>query len=249
MADAHVHTDSSAISIDQVLAASRQKLSVSQQEHVSRLEAAVVRGDVKDQQIRVYRQLAAFWKDSAHALLPYAWYSGEAAKLENSQKNLTFAAQFFLDGVRRQGDPSFQRWMAIQAKELFEKALVLDPGNDSLKIGLGSCYLFGNISDNPMQGISLIREVAERDPENMYAQFMLGLGAVKSGQVDKAIERLSKVTAHEPDNLEAILMLAEAYEQKKDNANAIKWYEASKKKFNDPEIIKEIDQRINSLKK
>lgn len=241
--------DAATLDINTILAASRQKLTISQQEYISRLEAGVVRGDVKDQQIKVFRQLAAFWRDSAHALLPYAYYSGEAAKLENSQKNLTFAAQFYLDGVRRQGDPNFRSWMALQAKELFERALQLDPGNDSLKVGLGSCYLFGNISDNPMQGITMIREVAERDPENMYAQFMLGIGAMTSRQFDKAVERLSKVAEHEPGNLEAVLMLADAYEQKKDNANAIKWYEAAKKKFNDPGIIKEIDQRIIALKK
>ncbi len=241
--------DSSSIDFNKILAASKSKLTPSQQEQVSRLEAAVVRGDVKEQQIRIFRQLSAFWKDSAHSLLPYVYYAAEAAKLENSQKNLTFAAQFYLEGVRRQGDPAFRSWMATQAKELFERTLQLDPGNDSLKVGLGSCYLFGNISANPMEGIRMIREVADRDPKNMYAQFMLGTGAMVSGQFDKAIERLLKVAEQEPDNLEAVLMLADAYEQKKDNANAIKWYEAGKKKFNDPEIIKDIDQRINALKK
>ena len=65
--------------------------------------------------------------------------------------------------------------MANESKQLFEKALVLDPGNDSLKVGLGSCYLFGNISETPMEGIMMIRDVAERDPSNMYAQYMLGV--------------------------------------------------------------------------
>jgi len=41
--------------------------------NVNRLENAVVRGDVKNQQLQAYRQLAAFWKDSvqhAFCLLP-----------------------------------------------------------------------------------------------------------------------------------------------------------------------------------
>ncbi|AXY76306.1 hypothetical protein D3H65_20930 [Paraflavitalea soli] len=237
------------LDIETILAASRQKLTPSQQAQVSKLETAVVRGDVKDQQIKVFRQLAEFWRDSAHLLLPYAWYTAKAAKLENSQKNLTFAAQFYLDGVRRQEEPALKRWMAIEAKELFEKALQLDPANDSLKIGLGSCYLLGGISDNPMQGIQMIRDVADRDPHNMYAQFMLGLGGIVSGQLDKAIERLTKVAEHEPTNLEAILMLADACERKGDKTNAIKWYTAGKKLLKDPGFIKDIDERINLLKK
>lgn len=237
------------IDIETILTASRQKLTPSQQAYVSKLETAVVRGDVKEQQIKVFRQLADFWKDSAHLLLPYAWYMGKAAKLENSQKNLTFAAQFYLEGVRRQEEPALKRWMALEAKELFEKALQLDPVNDSLKIGLGSCYLLGGISDNPMQGIQMIREVADRDPHNMYAQFMLGLGGLISGQLDKAIERLTKVAEHEPGNLEAILMLADACERKGDKTNAIKWYTAGKKLLKDPGFLKDIDERINALKK
>jgi cytochrome c-type biogenesis protein CcmH/NrfG len=139
--------------------------------------------------------------------------------------------------------------MGTEAKELFEKALLLNPGNDSLKIGLGSCYLFGNISENPMQGIQLIREVADRDPRNMYAQFTLGMGAMMSGQLDKAIERLSVVIQAQPTNLEVMVMLAEAYEQKGDNINAVKWYESSKKLIDNPDINSEIDKRIKLLKK
>jgi tetratricopeptide (TPR) repeat protein len=237
------------VDINSILAASRQQLTTTQQEYITQLEAAVVRGDVKTQQLKVYRQLAAFWKDSAHMLLPYAYYSGEAAKLENSQKSLTFAAQFLLEGLRRQDNEEMKKWMGTEAKELFERALQLAPDNDSLKIGLGSCYLFGNISPNPMEGILKIREVAERDPGNMYAQFMLGMGAMISGQLDKAIERLTKVAQHEPGNLEAVLVLAEAYERSGDKVNAIKWYEASKKNIRDKDIVKEIDQRISLLKK
>jgi tetratricopeptide (TPR) repeat protein len=235
------------VSFNTILEASKQQLTPAQQAQVAQLETAVVRGDVKDQQIKVYKQLAEFWKDSAHLLLPYGYYSAQAAKLENSQKSLTFAAQFFLEGVRRQENPDLQRWMASEAKELFEKALQKDPGNDSLKIGLGSCYLLGNISESPMQGIMMIREVAEKNPENMYAQFMLGLGGMISGQFDKAIDRLLKVVQHQPENIEAILMLAEAYERQNDKAGAMKWYQTSKKYIKNAGVVKEIDERIKLL--
>jgi tetratricopeptide (TPR) repeat protein len=240
-------TGTKEISFNTILEASKQQLSPAQQAFVAQLETAVVRGDVKEQQVKVYKQLADFWKDSAHLLLPYAYYSAQAAKLENSQKSLTFAAQFFLEGIRRQENPELQRWMASEAKELFEKALQIAPGNDSLKIGLGSCYLLGNISESPMQGIMMIREVAEKDPENMYAQFMLGLGGIISGQYDKAIDRLLKVVHHQPDNVEAILMLAEAYERHNDKAGAVKWYQESKKHIKNADVVKEIDERIKLL--
>ena len=117
-----------------------------------------------------------------------------------------------------------QHWLATQAKELFEIALKLNPQNDSSKIGLGACYMFGNISENPMQGILAIKEIADKNPNNIYAQMMLGLGGVQSGQYDKAIERFLNVVKKQPDNIEAILNLAQVYDRQSDKANAVKWY-------------------------
>jgi tetratricopeptide (TPR) repeat protein len=239
----------SLFNIDKVLEASKAQLTAEQQSRLAQLENSVVRGNVKEQQAEVYKQIAAFYKDTAHLLLPFAFYTGEAAKLENSEKSLTFAARFFLESARKQDDEGLKKWMANESKQLFEKALVLDPGNDSLKVGLGSCYIFGNIAENPMQGIMMIREVAQRDPSNMYAQYMLGVGGMLSGQVDKAIERLSLVASKQPDNVEVKLMLAEAFERKGDKSNAIKWYESVKTHVSNPEIMSELDKRIQALKK
>ena len=239
----------SAYNIGKVLAASRAQLSDDQRSRLAQLENSVVRGNVKDQKAEVFRQIAAFYRDSAHLLLPFAYYTGEAAKLENSEKSLTFAARFFLENARKQEDEGLKKWMANESKELFEKALVLDPGDDSLKVGLGSCYIFGNIADNPMQGIMMIREVAERDPSNMYAQYMLGVGGLMSGQLDRAIDRLSIVAAKQPENVEVKLMLAEAYERKGDKQNAVKWYESVRSHIGNPEILQELDKRIQTLKK
>jgi len=234
-----------------IIAAAKQKLSATQQAYVTGLETAVVRGDVKAQQLKVYRQMAGFWKDSAHFFEPYAYYTGLAAKLENSEKSLTFAARQFLNELQGTNQPAMKQWMADQAKDLFKKALEINPGNDSSKIGLGSCYIFGSTAGDPqevMTGIQQILEVARRDSTNMYAQLMLGIGGVVSGQLDKAIERLTNVVTKEPQNLEAIFMLAEAYEKKGDNTSAVHWYQMGKKYISNPEMVKEIDDRIKTLK-
>jgi tetratricopeptide (TPR) repeat protein len=237
------------LSTSNILQSAKQSLTADQQSYVNRLENAVVRGDVKAQQLMVYNQLAEFWRDSIRSFFPAAYYTGEAAKLENSEKKLTFAAHLYLDKVRIQPDPELKDWMAEQAKELLEQALKLNPNSDSIKVSLGSCYIFGNVHGNPMEGIMMIREVAERDPHNVYAQMMLGIGGAMTGQFDKAIERFKAVMEHQPNNLEARLNLAEVYEQKGDKQNAIEWYEKSKALISNEEIIKEIDERIALLKR
>ena len=246
-------TDSVPTSFDfpAFLQQAKKNLSPARQAYVNSLENSVVRGDVKNQQIKVYHQLAAFWKDSVESIETYAFYTGQASKLENSEKSLTFAAQLFLDNCRGTNDEAMRSWMAGEARALFQRSLQLNPSNDSAKIGLGSAYIFGSPASDPsqvMQGIQQILEVARRDSTNMYAQLMLGIGGLVSGQVDKAIERLQKVVAHDPANVEAILTLAEAYERRSDKQNAVKWYQASKQLIRNPAIIKEIEQHIQALK-
>ena len=235
------------INTETLLTQAKEKLTPQQLQMVTSLENSVKRGDVKNQQIKVYRQLALFYKDSVKQFEPYAFYTGAAAKLENSEKTLTFAAHLFLNNLKAESDPQMQNWLATNAKDLFKQALELNPANDSSKIGLGACSIFGNISDNPMEGIAAIREVIQRDPDNLFAQTILGLGGVRSGQFDKAIEHFTIVVNKQPDDLEAILNLAEAYDQKGDKANAVKWYKVVKGKIVNPEAQKELDERIKAL--
>jgi tetratricopeptide (TPR) repeat protein len=236
------------VEIKQLLTHAKERLTPQQLERVNAIENSISRGDVKNQQLQVYRQLASFWADTIHLFEPYAYYTAEAAKLENSEKSLTFAAHLFLNNLKTEGDPAMQTWLASNAKVLFEQALSINPANDSSKIGLGACYIFGNISTNPMEGIAPIRDIVEKNPDNTFGQFILGLGGVKSGQFDKAIERFQIVVKKEPDNLEATLNLAEAYERKGDKANAIQWYTVVKDKIPNAEAQSELDKRIKALK-
>lgn len=242
-------TERQTVKFEDLLLKAKGKISASQNERLLKLENSVVRGDIKEQQIHVYHQLARFWADSAHIFEPYAFYNGEAAKLENTEKSLTFAAHLFLDNLMTEGQPAMQYWLASNSKVLFEKAIIINPANDSSKIGLGACFLFGNISDNPMQGILPIKEIAQKDPGNIYAQMILGLGGKRSGQFDKAIERFNLVVQKQPENIEALFNLAECYEEKGDKINAVKWYEAVKKIVKVPEAQKELEKRITELRK
>ena len=106
-------------------------------------------------------------------------------------------------------------------------------------------------ADNPtevMQGIQRdFGSSPPRDSTNMYAQFMLGLGGIESGQFDKAIERLTTVVRHQPANIEAILLLADVNERKGNKAKRSNGMRTAKKMIGNPEMIKEIDQRIKTL--
>lgn len=241
----------STFNIQEVILKEKLKLTPGQIISVSNLENNITRGDLKKQEGNQYTALAYFWKDSAGIFLPYAYYLSEAAKLDNSEKNLTFAARLILESMRREENAEIKTWEAETAAALFQKALQLDPGNDDLKVGLGSCYVYGQgMAGDPqqtMKGIQQLLEVVRKDSNNMQAQMVLGIGAVISGQNEKGIERLNKVVAFDPHNLEAVSWLADAYAATGDTKNAIKWYQQSKQLVNNPQFSKEVDERIKAL--
>lgn len=240
-----------------MLAIAKQKITPSQLAYVTQLEHAVVRGDVQTQQIQAYKRLAAFWGDTVRIFVPYAEYTALAAKLENSEKSLTFAANLFFDDLQSVQEAPLRSWEADQAKDLYSKVLAIDPGNDSAKVSLGSCYIFGG-SGSPqetMQGILKIREVAQRDSTNTYAQYMLGMAGIVSGQTDRAIDRFQTVLRHDPDNLDVQMRLADLYEEKGDRVAARNAYQDLKSTYNrlvgagklknDTSFLREINKRIS----
>ncbi len=246
------NTETSSFNVEAFISAAKQKLPPAQLLYLSSLENSVKRGDVHSEQIIAYTNLANFWKDSVRLFEPYAFWISKAAKLDNSEKNLTFAGQLFLDNLRGEHDIAKLNWEKTEAISLFEKAIELNPNNDDLRIGLGSCYVFGSgASGDPqetMKGIKELLTVVRKDSTNMKAQMILGVGGYVSGQYDKAIERLQKVIAHEPNNIEAIAFLADTYAAKGDKEEAIKWYNISKRLVNNSRYSQEVDERIKLLK-
>ena len=238
----------STISTDSILLHAKENLSPSQASRLNFLENSISRGDVLTQKIHVFHQLARFWSDSVRVFEPHAWYTAEASRLENSENSLTFAAHLFLDNLKGEENPALRNWKALQAKDLFERSLKINPANDSSQISLGLVHLYGGVG-TPMEGIGKIRSVADQHPENVYAQMSLGHASVVSGQFDKAAERFEKVLKVEPGNIEAILSLADLYERTDNVERSIEWYRKSLPFIKIPALKDEVEKRIAQLEK
>lgn len=247
----HEHEETAMIDPVQVIDSLKKTLTPEHSAYLQQLESAITRGNLAKQNVEQYAAIADFWKDSVGAFVPYAYYLSKWAELDNSEKNLTFAAQFIFENMRRESRADLKIWEAQTAAALFEQALEIDSSNTDLKIGLGSCYVYGpGMTGNPqqtMKGIQHLLQVVRKDSNNMKAQMVLGIASVISNQTDKGIQRLEKVVDSDPHNLEAVSWLADAYAAEGDIANAKKMYEQSKHIVNNPAFSKEVDERIKVL--
>lgn len=189
----------------------------------------------------------------ADAYFAYKQYAVAALLyLEQSEKDASNAEMYvkagdaFREAYRAGTDSNITPLLVEKAKSSYQKAMELDPKNLDAKTGVATCYV--DASENPMQGIMLLREVVAADPENVNANLNLGMFSMKSGQFDKAISRFETVVKKKP-SAENYAMLAESYEQSGNKVEAIKALKKAKEYIIDPQIIAGVDEYIKKLEK
>lgn len=129
----------------------------------------------------------------------------------------------------------------------FKKACDLDPTNLKFKTQLGASIV--ESSGNPMEGITLLREVVAQDSTYVDAHIQLALFAIQSAQYDKAISRLKRVIKMRPDVVVAYLYMGQAYQQSGNISEAVSSLEKYKSEINDPALRDEVQKYIDQLKK
>ncbi|MBD79127.1 MAG: hypothetical protein CL840_09425 [Crocinitomicaceae bacterium] len=102
---------------------------------------------------------------------------------------------------------------------------------------------------SPMQGIKLLKEVIEEDPNNEKALYYLGNFSIQSGQYKKAINRFESLTKVNPSHIEGWYLLGYSFEMERDTNNAIKNYEFVVQSASNKEISKLAEEGINKLLK
>ena len=100
----------------------------------------------------------------------------------------------------------------------------------------------------PMQGILLLREVADENPGNFRAQYHLGRFSAQTGQWEKVIERFDAVKRIDPQFVEANYWLGLANFQLGNSEKALTFLEEflSKEKDN-IELISDAQTMFNQL--
>lgn len=173
--------------------------------------------------------------------------------VEKQAQRTNLAADWFKAGnryyyaIQFAGDKTELPLLYQCAMRCFGKGLKLEPKNTDARIMLASCFVEG--SGDPMQGITMMREVEKTDSNNVKLQLGFAFFSVKSGQLDKAVTRFNKVLALDSNYIEAYLHLADAYERLGDTDATIKALESYSAKTTDVTARVEISKYIQQLKK
>ena len=179
--------------------------------------------------------------------LAIAYYSVKVAETENKVEAYVGAGDYNSMLMQTAPDEKAKSFLSGNAVSCYKKAVDLDGGNTQNKIRLAGAYM--ESGGAPMQGVSILLDIVKQDSTNVDALLMLGRFGIISGQYDKAIARLEKILYLRPQNSEALLLLAEAYNGQGNKTKAIELLERCKKTVSNPEAKKEIENYIKSIKK
>jgi predicted Zn-dependent protease len=179
--------------------------------------------------------------------LAVAYYTVKLAQKENTLQDYVQAGDYNSMLMQTAPDEKARKFLSDNAINCYQKAVNLDSTKTENRIRLAGAYM--ESGGPPMQGVSILLDIVRKDSTNVDALLMLGRFGIISGQFDKAIARLEKILYLRPQNSEALLLLAEAYNGKGDKNKAVELLERCKKTVSNPEAKKEIENYIQRIKK
>ena len=208
--------------------------------------------ELRNSYLTAENQKKAIFADSLASLYAEAgkfdsagWYGEQAAMFFNNEKSWFKAGDGYYQAYTFALDAEKQGQLAEKTREQFGKVLELNPRNLDAKTKMAMTYLS---SGNPMQGITMLREVLKDDPKNELAMFNLGMLSIQSGQYDKAVERLQELVAINPAHIQGQLLLGIAYMNSGDKKKAKQQFEKVKEMDKDPAVQATVDSYLKDLK-
>ena len=173
------------------------------------------------------------------------YYLEQVALAKPSAQNWQQAADAYFQAFSFAATDERVKMLGGKARELYAKVLKDQPGNLDAKTNLGMAYM---ASENPVQGVSLLREVLATDPRNEKALYNMGILAVQSNQFDKAVTRFQDLVKVNPKNVNGQFYLGVTLARTGAKEEAKKAFLTAKSLSNDPALAASVDEEVAKLK-
>lgn len=242
--DSGTKTTAGAVSLESTSELAKISLNAAVSSNITDMEAQLEKATASDK-LPIQKKLAQRW-EQAKQPAPAAFYYQAVANTENNFANWLKTGDLFTEAYQATLDTLSQPPLIQNALEAYQKALAFQPASLDAKTGLGVAYVSG--AGSPMQGIQLLLEVVKSDPENVKANYNLGLFSMRSGQYDKAVSRFKTIIGKKSDP-EIWFYLATSYENLGKKEEAILAYQKCRELASDADLSKFVDKKIEELKK
>lgn len=207
------------ISTETLLNDARQHLDAQDAADIAALERQLDATEDTPGRIALLKKLSARWHQ-AGILTASGTMAEQVAELEQSDSAWSVAGAIFYDALVRAETAEGRSFCAQQAVKAFESAISLNPAQVEHRVNLALIYAENPPPDNPMQAVMMLRDLQQKHPQEPSVYNALGRLAIKTGQWERAIERLETAYGLDPQNPNTPCLLARAYEGAGNTAKA-----------------------------
>lgn len=196
---------------ESLLAEAKAHLAPAQAAEVAALEEKATAAPDSVAKVTALKSLSAYWY-KVQQLAVAGVLAEQVAEIERSDSAWSVAGSTFFNGLVSSQDPTIRSFCTEHAIKAFESAASLNPLKVEHRVNLALVYSESPPSDNPMQAVLMLRDLEAKHPEEASVYNALGRLAIKTGQWQRAIDRLEKSWTLNKNNPNTPCLLARAYE-------------------------------------
>lgn len=178
---------------------------------VDKVEAEVASSENDVERVVALKQLSSLWYNAGQTPVS-GIYAEQVAEIEKADTAWSVVGATFYNALIASQEQSLRDFCAQHAKRAFEKAAELNPDKPEHNVNLALVYAENPPPDNPMKAVLLLRDLEKKYPESPAVYNALGRLAIKTGQWQRAIDRLEKAWSLDKTNFNTPCLLAKAYE-------------------------------------
>jgi outer membrane protein len=173
-----------------------------------------------------------------------AKYAEQVAILKPTVAALVKTADIYMEAFNFATTDDAKQASNEKAREYYNKALKIQPSDLEVKSKVALTYIG---SENPMQGIKILREVLQADPKNESALYNLGVLSIQSGQHDKAVARFEELLKVNPKHSAGQFYLGVAQANLGNKEKAVEAFKKARLLDSDPEFRSMVDSYLKEL--
>lgn len=229
---------------EKLIASAKAELNEEQLAPILKIEATLPLQLTDSLRAESFKSLSSAWY-AANKFSISGIYAKNVAETLNTEESWSIAGTTFGAGQRGEKSPETKKFCIDQAIECFKKATEINPTKTEHKINLALIYVE---TEQPMQGIAMLRDLSQKEPNNTAVLMALGQLSIRSGQYDKALQRYQQVIELEPNNLRGHYALGQVYQSTGKIDEAIAEYNKCVSLSDDSNFKSDMQQVIKKLK-
>ncbi|MEQ1744043.1 MAG: tetratricopeptide repeat protein [Saprospiraceae bacterium] len=199
------------LAFESLLDEAKAHLTEKQAADLLRLEQNTSAAGSDTEKIESLKRLSGWWYAEGHPEIA-GGVAEQAAQLAQTDEAWSVAGATFYEALVVSENPKVREFCAAHAVNAFESAASLNPNNVEHRVNLALVFAENPSADDPMKAVKQLRELEAQHPDNAAVYNALGRLAIKTGQWERAVQRLEKAWSLNPKNANTPCLLARAYE-------------------------------------